>query len=34
VVSLSGLVGFLLTVISLPWLRRADLAESNVTQLS
>ena len=23
-VSLSGLVGFLLTVISLPWLRRAD----------
>lgn len=33
-VSLSGLVGFLLTVISLPWLRRADQPDRNLSQLS
>jgi predicted MFS family arabinose efflux permease len=33
-VALSGLVGFLLTVISLPWLRRADYPDRNLNQLS
>lgn len=33
-VSISGLVGFLLTVISLPWLRRADLPQTNLSQVS
>jgi MFS family permease len=32
-VALSGLVGFLLTVISLPWLRRADQPDRNLSQL-